>query len=312
MIDDIDVYPLVLSKRLIRILKKIDDKVSKILLDYYRSKVKFRETYIDITEKEGYVTFISSDKVNKLDLFDEIKHEPWFSPQRIEIKIGRLIHRLIGDKVNPQEIEEFVNDYKALVNLRRLYRNFKIVDGDNMKKWYLQENYPTGGGNLSKSCMRYKFSQAFLSLYTENPDKIKLLILLDESKEKILGRALLWFLDVPKGKIFMDRVYFANDFVLNMFMNKAIKNRWFYKLENMSYNVTNVIVNNKIKRVDMAVKVKKLDYEFFPFVDNIGFYDPKTATLTNNPKYLQKMGATEYYDLCDVTGGYTERNDFDF
>lgn len=307
-----EIYPLILSMRFVRILRKINDDVSNILIQYFKEKKNFRETFIDRTEKEDIVSFISSEKVNKM-ISEGLTNlnELWLSPLRVEIKIGRLVNRIVGDKVKPQEIENFVNDYKAIIKLKELSKRFKIIEGDDIKKWYLQENYAEGGGNLSKSCMRFKFCQSFLDLYSKNPEKIKLLILLDETKNKILGRAVIWVLDVPKNKILMDRVYFTDDFILNMFINYAIKNDWFYKLENMD-NVMLVAYKDKIIRITLAVGLKKLEYNYYPFIDNIGFYDPKRNILTNDPKYLKKLGCESYYDLCDVTGGYEVRTDFDF
>jgi len=307
-----DIYPLVLSKRFIKIINKINDNVSQILIKLTKNKVKFKESYIDRTDKDDTVSFIQSDKINKYLLNNETDlNNCWTDPQRTEIKIGRLIYRLIGDKVQPQEIENFVNYYKAIIKAKGMYRNFKIVEGEDLKKWYYHDNYSSGGGNLGNSYMRHRFCQSFLNLYTKNPDKIKLLILLDETKEKILGRSLLWFLDRPNGKIFMDRVYFSNDFILNMFINQAIKNNWLYKIESMD-NVMQVVQSNKIIRTTMTINIKKLEYELFPFVDNLGFYDPNSGTLTNDPKYLKSIGCNEYFDLCDVAGGYEIRNDFDF
>jgi len=308
-----EIYPLVLSKRFVKILKKINDKVSNLLIQLAIDEVRYKETYIDRTDKEDTISFIQSDKVNKL-IMDGVRNfddECWASPQRVEIRIGRMVFRLLVDKVTDKEIEQFVNDYKAIIKSKGLNRNFKIVEGEELKKWYLGENYSDGGGNIGNSCMRFRFCQAFLDIYVKNPDKVRLLILLDETKEKILGRALLWSLDEPNGRIFMDRVYFANDFILNMFINYAIKNGWFYKLESMD-NVMNIVYNNVVKRVTMATKIKNIEYEFFPFIDNIGFYDPKSGTLTNDPRYLEKLGIDKYYDLCDATGGYEVRTDFDF
>jgi hypothetical protein len=62
----------------------------------------------------------------------------------------------------------------------------------------------------------------------------------------------------------------------------------------------------------MVVKIIKKNYEFFPFVDNLGFYDPNGGYLTNDPKFLKSIGCEKFYDLCDHTGGYEIRSDFDF
>jgi hypothetical protein len=312
-----DIFPLILSKKFVRVLKSIDNNISKELLRLSKNKEKFKETFIDISEKEDMISFISSDKVNKFikDKVKDVESECWTNPQRIETRIGRLIFRLIGDRVQGSEIEDFVNEYKSIISAKKLNRNFKIIQGEELRKWYLFENYTEGGGNLRNSCMKHRFCQSFFDLYVHNPDKIKMLILLDETKEKILGRALIWKLDRPEDKIFMDRVYFSNDFILNMFINYAIKHKWLYKLESREFewnNVLQVISNYTIKNETMIVKIKKEDHEFYPFVDNLCFYDPISATLSNNPKYLKSIGCEEYYDLCEHTGGYEIRRDFDF
>lgn len=308
-----DLFPLVLSKRFTKILKRIDDIVSKKLLKLAQEEEKFKDTFIDRTDKEDTITFITSDKVNKMiqDKVSDVSAEAWSNPQRVEIKIGRWVFRMLGDKVQGQDIENFVNEYKSIITAKKLNNNFVLVEGEDIRKWYLGTNYVEGGGNLKDSCMKHRFCQIFLDIYTHNPEKVKLLILLDDTKEKILGRALVWNLDRPAGKVFMDRVYFSSDFILNMFINYAINHKWLYKLENIE-NVLHVVFNNKIIKETLVVKIKKEKYENFPFIDNLGFYDPESATLTNNPMYLESIGCTEYWDLCDHTGGYEVRNDFEF
>jgi hypothetical protein len=308
-----DLFPLILSKRFVKILKNIDDNVSNELIKLAANEEIFKESFIDRTDKEDTVTFLSSSNVNKMiqDKVGDVENECWSSNQRIEIKIGRLIFRLLGEKVQPQEIESFVNEYKSILKAKKLHRNFKLVSGDDIRKWYNQENYAEGGGNLKDSCMRHRFCQIFFDLYAHNPDKVRMLILLDEDRQKILGRSLIWNLDRPSGRVFMDRVYFSNDFILNMFINYAIKHNWFYKLESMD-NILQVVHNSKIVKLTMVVKVRKEEHEYYPFIDNLGFYDPISASLTNDPKYLKSIGVDEYYDLCDHTGGYELRSDFDF
>lgn len=312
-ISEPDLYPLVISKRLIKILKKIDNNVTKEIFNLIRKGIKCKETFIDRTEKDDMITFINADKVNKMieDKVVDIKEQCWNNAQRIEIKIGRWLFRLIGDKVQPQEIEEFINKYKSIILSKKLSHNFKLIEGEEVRKWYLHSNYVDGGGNLKDSCMRYRFCQIFFDLYVHNPEKIKMLILLDETHEKILGRALVWKLDRPSGKFFMDRVYFSNDYILNMFINYAIRHNWLYKLESMD-NVLQVVSSNKVIKETMVVKIKKEPQEYYPFIDNMGFYDINTGSLTNDPRYLKSIGCEEYYDLCDHTGGYEVRRDFDF
>lgn len=312
-INDPNVFPLVLSNRFIRILKTINDKVSVKILKLARDKERFKESFIDITDKEDMITLISSEKINNMIVEKEsnVLEKCWSPENRNPKKIGRFVFSLFGESFSNIDIENFVNEYKSIIHARTLRRNFRIVEGEELRKWYLAENYTLGGGNLKNSCMRHAYCQRFFDIYAYNPDKIKLLILLDETKEKILGRALLWFLDRPEGAIFMDRVYFSSDFILNMFINHAIRNRWYYKLESMD-NIYHVVNDNKVVKLTMVSKVNKIDYPSFPFIDNLAFYDPKLYTLSNDPKYFKSLGSERYYDLCSHTGEYEVRNDFDF
>lgn len=300
-----DLFPFILSKKIIKILKKIDDNVSREILKLAENKILFKESFIDITDKEDIISFMSSDKINKMiyDKLDNVYDICWDNNQRIEIKIGRMIYRLMGDKISGYEIESFVNKYKSIIKSKKLYRNFKLIKGEEIKKWYSSKNYSDGGGNLKDSCMRHEYCQRFLDFYTKNPEKIRMLILLDDNKEKILGRSLLWKLDRPDNEFFMDRIYYSDDFISNMFISQAIKNKWLYRTDNME-NLLNVIKDNKLTMATMVVKLKEQIYDYFPFLDNLAFYDPVTFTLTNNPKYFKSLGSKEYYDLCDARGEY--------
>lgn len=312
-IGDPNTFPLVLSNRFIRTLKLINDKVSIKILKLYREKVRFKESFIDISDKEDMITFISSDRVNRMYQEKDINFlkNCWSSDNRNSKKVGRFVYSLFGDTISTVDIENFVNEYKSVIHTRTLRRNFRIVEGEEIRKWYLAGNYATGGGNLKSSCMRHNFCQRFFDIYTNNPNKIKLLILLDETKEKILGRALLWVLDDPTGVIFMDRVYFSNDYILNMFISHAIRNNWYYKPENIN-NIYYVMHNNKMQKLTMVVNLNKEDFSSYPFIDNLGFYDPKLHILSNDPKYFKSLGSNKYYDLCSHVGEYEVRTDFDF
>jgi hypothetical protein len=312
-INDPNIFPLILSNRFIRILKIINDDISLKILNLAKNREKFKESFIDVTDTVDMITLISSDKVNKMieEKDSDILKNCWSHDNRNTKKIGRFVFSLFGESVSNTAIENFVNEYKSIIHSITLRRNFRIVEGEEIRKWYLSSNYTIGGGNLKNSCMRHAYCQRFFDIYTLNPDKIKLLILLDETKEKILGRALLWFLDRPDGAIFMDRVYFSSDFILNVFINHAIKNRWYYKFESMD-NIYQVVYDNKVVRLTMVTKVKKEEYSSFPFIDNLAFYDPKLYTLSNDPKYFKSLGSNKYYDLCTQTGEYEVRTDFDF
>jgi len=306
-----DYYPLILSRKFYNILQSIDDEISKYLIKCFKDGVLFKETFIDITIDNDIVSFLPSEVINRMmQSGDFDKKEVWISGRRISTRIGRLILRLTSNKFSEKSIESFVNSYKARIEIRSLFKNFRLVEGDEIKKWYLSDNYVPGGGTLNNSCMAKASAQNFFDIYTKNPEKIKLLILLNEEKKLILGRALIWFLDSPKQSILMDRIYYSEDYILNVFIDYATKNGWYYKVSNENPLIS--VMDGTPYRVKMWLRIKKYNYEKFPFVDNMGFFEPKKFILTNDPKYLKKIGSEYYYDLCDNFGGYEIRNDFEY
>lgn len=305
-------YPLVLSRKFYNILNSINDDISKYLIKCFKDGEPFKETFIDVISGENdMISYISSEFVKKMisdGTFD--KKEIWNSSRRSTTRIGRMIIRLTNNRFPIKDIESFVNNYKARMVSKMLIKNFKIVEGDEIKKWYLGDNYSPGGGTLNNSCMAKPSAQNFFDIYVKNPNKIKLLILLDEDQKHILGRSLVWFLDGPKNSILMDRIYYSDDYILNVFIEHAIKNGWFYKISNENPLIS--LMDGKSYRIRMWLRIKNYEYEKFPFVDNMGFFDPKRKILTNDPKYLKKLGSEYYYDLCDNFGGFEIRDDFEY
>ena len=140
-----------------------------------------------------------------------------------EIRVGSFVQTLLrkaGEKFTPQELEDFVIKFNNEVKTKKenLFKNFEIVKGDDIKKYYLEDNYESGNHTLGGSCMRYSRCQPYLNIYSKNPEQVSLVILRsDEDPEKIKGRALLWnayYLtsnqDDYNGKLFMDRIYTNN------------------------------------------------------------------------------------------------------
>ena len=76
----------------------------------------------------------------------------------------------------------------------------------------MEENYNSGNGTLGNSCMRFREKTEYMSIYSENPDKISLVILTEN--DKLLARSLLWNVDTCSKsniKYFLDRIYTERD-----------------------------------------------------------------------------------------------------
>jgi hypothetical protein len=261
---------------------KFKDVISyslKFLMDYeniYHCDV----SYISTTNRNDTVSFLTSSDYRRL----EPNENPWESTMRQNIRFGRFLKKIVNDV--DKVIEDYVNEYKFSYNIDKdNLGRFKVATGFDMAKWYLENYYVPGGGTLNGSCMRHIKSQRRLPIYTTNPDKIKMLYLLNPIG-KLLGRALIWKLDVPKGIIYMDRIYYVEDFIEKLFLDYAKRKGMLTKYEAEKSEIT------------LKVDLKK-DYgppQNNPFMDTFKFFIRGENYLTNKFKYFK---AGEYWEYID-------------
>jgi len=232
--------------------------------------------YLDISYNDiNSVTFLPKNKI-KLVLTNNL--DPYNNKFRKSIKIGRLLlnHSVLDLNQYPKSIEIATNIYKHIIQSITNDSKLKIVSGEDIRHWYLENNYDKGNGTLSKSCMRYQSSQELFDIYVYNPNVCKLLIKINPSNNKLQGRALLW--KTNKG-IFMDRIYTIQDHHLYDFIGHATKNNW---LSRSNINIPN-----------MEVKLKSIYYgdcDENPYMDTFKY-------LYKNILYNKRpMNNYEYLD----------------
>jgi len=200
----------------------------------------------------------------------------WNNNYRKITKIGRLLK-----KINVNDID-IINKYNTeYKRLKKLFY-FELVDGEDIRHWYLEDNYKKGGGSLNKSCMRYKKTQHKFDIYVNNPEVCKLLIL-KESKESnlILGRSLIW---KTNNGYYMDRIYTYRDDDKNFFIDYAKDKGW------IRYNEGKLRV--KIKNDNIFIKKPK----YYPFMDTFKYYHYYKNILSNyKPRF--KFGYIVLNDL---------------
>jgi len=270
---------------------------------------------VNTTDKEfkgGYYDYIPSyknpwitDDEQMIDLFDpqfKSKEHPVWTKFRSEIKIGRFINRIFGNKFpanvkrtdavkkeKPDDVESFVNMFIATVEENS--KKFIIVKGEDIRHWYDCQNYFKSTGTLGGSCMKYSEKSKYFDLYCNNDNKVQMLILFPEDiRDKIIGRALVWKLDEPEGRYFMDRIYTANDSDEYMFIEYAKRKGWLYKSsQSMGYDVKIYDPeNDTVSKIDMLVKLQPQKYGRYPYLDTMSFYNQVTGEITNDNDYAQK------------------------
>ena len=319
---------LYVSPEILKRLQKIGSEISRDLINQLGQDIKPDATFLDESDKEGELTFITiRNAIKKLgDIYhgdpEFVKsigepsvdtfainistmlknNEPEFWTQsRNPIKIGRFIRQVFPGKYSDVDIEKFVNAFKGLED--KINEKFILADGKDIKKYYWWENYKEMAGDLGKSCMARK--KKYFKIYTKNPEVCRLLVLLED--DKVIGRALIWKLDRNDGpneiEYFMDRQYTILQSDVLKFTNYAKENGWAYKTYNNHHSYSNITFNGEEKNCDIVVKVKVEDYDQYPYMDTLKRFNPKTGELFND---TEKDGNKGQYLLEDTDGDYTE------
>lgn len=244
-----------------------------------------------------------------------------------EIKVGRFVRRVldkIDQKVSDKELEDFVNTYKSAIQIRKnAFSRFKIVMGEDIRKFYYAGFYNGGGGTLGGSCMRHEKCQPFFDIYVKNPEKVALLILnpVKPREERICARALLW--RDTKDRTFMDRVYTNSTADETLFKDFAISQKFYYKNhQNNREEMDLMFEGQKEDNSKIYVQLEKgIVYKRYPYMDTLKFYNPETGIISNDssvsPHRLESIrggdGSCATCDgtgrvSCDVCGGHGRRD----
>ena len=268
-------------------LLKVIDSDGKMINDKYRVKGHYFYYLQNNKDPEKFVVVYraadSTSSTNKV-VFANIPET-----RRSEVKLGRFVNKLIDiysksdalknstdlyDEVpffdfKASDIEKFVNAYTAKVLFEQnALERFKVVSREEIRKWYDEKNYSStnGGGQLNNSCMRHSRCQKYFDIYVDNPEVCQLLILMDSTDKKILGRAILW--KTEGGGNFMDRIYTEKDNYMKLFKQWGEQNN--YQMKSYNYRGEEVIV-----------KVKPKLYSYYPYMDTLSCYAPVKGILSN-------------------------------
>lgn len=282
--------------QIIKTLQSSGDLIASALSNLIENDIKTNLNYIRPGKANDELVFINDTQVKRIT---DAGQNPFEKTGNVA-KVGRAIRQILDAntiKIVDKDIEDFVNKYKnAWDDLFDENKNEKIrlVKGEDIRYWYLEDKYLQGGGTLNNSCMRYANTQTFLNIYVENPNSVNLLIYLDDDK-KLKGRSLVWFYEKDgTQKVYQDRIYTTND------SDRISMHNWFldkYK-DGLSYQ-------NGDYGKDISVKLDKFIFKEYPYMDSICYLDFKLGfirTKKDNNNLCYSLRATN--GTYNVDGHY--------
>jgi len=285
---------LTIDKEFFDFLASNDNIISRVILN--------GETEIGI----NYIKSVDSEMISYLP--EEKRKDgvdPFTQSNRIKIRIGKLVSKLIPKYINElnisnSNIENFVNHYKSWFDTSSL--EYRIVEGEEIKKWYLDRNYFTPNGytigTLWNSCMRYQERQRFLDLYTLNKN-IKMLILTTNVNDeiKLRARAILWDdvsvissqEELPEKIKVMDRIYSIFDSDVILLKKWAEQNGYIYKWEQNAKSHAYFNIKNNPVRIKCKVNLGNFLLKYYPYLDTFPYFDRNNGDIYNDEynKYWQ-------------------------
>ena len=279
--------------------------IAALFLQGDSSHINDEGNYVKRVEDEiDVVSFLPKSKYEKVE-------NEWENG-RIKIKIGRFIRKFLTDfsiqnfNVNDQMIEKFVNLYKSYFS--RDISKLKIVDGEEILKYYLEDNYHSLNGNragsLWNSCMRQRERNKFMKLYAKNSDKVKMLVFFSDD-DKVRARALIWegvkdHKDSTKEYKFMDRIYYYYDHDINFFKDWAKEHGYLCKWEQSAK--TEMLFDDGTGspvRKQLYVMLDEHNLPYYPYLDTFKFFSFDKGRFSNSDSYnfdyilVQSSGAME-------------------
>lgn len=289
------------SARIVKQLTSDDDRLPTSLKDSIgRGQSLYHIKWNFGNENKEYECIIGGSGIRK--------GERIVTPQ--EVRVGSLIQSLLkksGHKVDGSELEDFVVKFNTEVKSKKvdIYKDFEIVKGEDIRKYYLHSNYESDEYTLGGSCMRHNRCQSYLDIYVKNPEQVSMVILFseketkgqeeenEETKEprKIRGRAILWTNPEYdnhrasegeyKGRPFMDRVYINNSPDLELFKKFAKANKFIYK-KDQDYSKDGFMFGDELTKIQrIEVKIENRSFNQYPYVDTLTYYSPWSGKLNN-------------------------------
>ena len=285
---------LIFDHEMLNFLERSNTRISQILIHGMSGLIKEEGNFIK--RVEGTIDSLSYLPIKKYSAIqnDQTKDPFGDGVGRQPIKIGRFLRKFLSENafqefgIKDSDVEKFVNFYKSYFNYDP--DKLKIVEGEDVKKYYLEDNYFKPGGyqygTLWNSCMRQSERNKFMNLYVLND--VKMLVLFAEDGT-VRARALLWEgvkeFDSDKTYKFMDRIYSVYDHDVDVFKKWAIENGYLTKWEQNAKSELYIDIDGEPVRKHLYVILEKHNLSWYPYLDTFKYYDTWKGRFSNSQNY---------------------------
>lgn len=268
----------------------------QIKLEYY-NKINFYDDQVRnfTINNEGKMTCLPKGKESVLVVDSNDKYV-WKKQNRQEIKFGKAIRQILNQKNMPVTSDKFIQNMTVKLQSEYIFdAEMKIVKGEKIRHYYHWEQYnrDMNTESLQNSCMRHTSCRDYFDLYVDS-DKVSLLVA--ETPNGIIGRAILWVTDC--GTKLMDRIY-GNSMAVNSFKEWAKNNGYIHKYK-QSYSNDTEWITSIGEVIDKTYEITLNNAtNGFPYMDTFKYTDDIEGdfiTLTNDEDY-------NAYTLDSTDGG---------
>jgi len=256
--------------------KAVNDKHDR----HFTINTKGKMTYTP----KGRITSINEDR------------ERWLANNkyRSEIKFGKGLRKMFQHqsiKMPDYIIEYFTNKLKGMYTFQG---NIKIINGEDIRKWYEGCTYGNNTESLGNSCMRHSTCQNYFDIYTENDDKVKMIIATN-SDERLIGRAILW--ETDSHGLFCDRIY-GNATTIEAIKSYAKKQGAYTKYEQSYSSAKLVSSTGEATNDEIIITLNKGGFDSYPYMDTLKYTDD-----ISNSDELKLSSTSGNYCLESTDGG---------
>lgn len=280
-----------ISDEIKKVLEEIESEslVAHLLLKKRHLKedlVEDNVNYISISSQDKRrISYLTSDRMESMN-----EDEYWNSTRRYHAKPGSFIGKVFNN-IPPKEVEKFSTLFRAEAD--KPYFRFEVVSGNRIKDIYYYESVADTCGSLGISCMKHEHCQSYFGIYTNNPDKVSMLVMFDED-DMVIGRALLWHFDSYK---LMDRIYTLNDERYSSYFKKwCVKNGYLHKTEQNWFNTMSFDqFGSKRTQLKLKLELDFNNFEYYPYMDTFKFIDDNGVLYNYHPD-------VNFRTLCSTDG----------